>query len=227
MAILIESKTHTDEKNRWATTWLCFDDAVRLYGRPFALDVAAEPATAKVPRFYTSPDYFDSGRMSAFGVLGGESWRFNPMVKCVGIDALAHDWERDWWCNPPFDLKQEFLVHAAKQVANALPGMMLLPYEPLTDWWRDLVDPIATRVFEPDGRYPFYETDGVTKKTGVNFGSVFVEFGPNSRKPGDLLPRIPFKRLRSSRFKAERAMQLETLRMKHLCTKSLSNQWTT
>lgn len=221
MAILIESKTHDSEKNRWSTTWPCFDDAVRLRGRPFALDVAAEPLTAKCARFYASKDFFDAGRLSAFGVSGGDTWQFNDPVRCVGFDALELAWDNDWWCNPPFDLKVPFLEHAATQWANRRFGMMLLPYEPLSEWWRKLVNPVASCVYEPDGRYAFYETDGYTQKTGVNFGSVLVDFSEHNRKPNDLLPRVPFIRYRLSRLKLERAQQLEQLRVKHLYARRL------
>ncbi len=55
-------------------------------------------------------------------------------------------------------------------------GMMLLPYEPLSGWWIDYVDGYASMVYEPNGRYPFYEADGYTRKSGVNFGSVLLLF---------------------------------------------------
>lgn len=54
--------------------------------------------------------------------------------------------------------------------------MMLLPYEPLAQWWQDnLSDNVI--VYEPNGRYNFAERDGVTMKTGVNFGTALVLMG--------------------------------------------------
>ena len=46
--------------------------------------------------------------------------------------------------------------------------MMLLPYEPLTTWWRRLLAEDVI-IYEPDGRYQFYERDGATRKSGANF----------------------------------------------------------
>lgn len=60
MAILVKSKTSSDNKNLWGTTWECFEDANELYGRKFECDVAAEPLTAKCRKYFTSPDILDS-----------------------------------------------------------------------------------------------------------------------------------------------------------------------
>nr|WP_275125076.1 DNA N-6-adenine-methyltransferase [Vibrio fluvialis] len=95
---------------------------------------------------------------------------------CVGFDGLLCDWEDGWWCNPPFDRKIEFIQKATEEMFKGRDGMMLLPYEPLSGWWIDLVDGFASVVYEPNGRYSFYEADGYTKKTGVNFGSVLLLF---------------------------------------------------
>jgi len=144
-----KSTTAPEDKNFWATQWECFADAVALYGRPFRFDVAAEPQTAKVPDFYSPVN---------------------------DQNALTLDWPLDWWCNPPFDLKVEFIRRAREQAAAGRPGMMLLPYEPLTQWWQDnLSDDVV--VYEPDGRYNFLERDGVTVKKGVNFGCALVLVG--------------------------------------------------
>lgn len=184
MAILIESKTADGAKNRWATADNCFADALALYGRAFSIDVCAEPQTAKVNRFYVSPEWLNS--QPSLDII-----RKHSDKKIVGFDALQCDWDHDWWCNPPFDLKIEFIKWAQIQTAAGRGGMMLLPYEPLTTWWRKHVTPFATAIYEPDGRYQFYEIDGVTKKTGANFGSVFVLFTPHRFQEAI---RIPFKR---------------------------------
>lgn len=191
MAILVKSKTPKSDKNRWATTWEAFQDGQALYGKPFALDVCAEPETAKVGRFYVSPEWFDNNRLSNFGLAGHKTFQLSQEKKIVGIDALAHDWDNDWWCNPPFDLKQVFIRYATEQARQGRSGMMMIPHEPLTGWWRQLVEGQATAVYLPDGRYPFYEIDGVTKKDGVNFGSCFVLFTPHVIKE---TIRVPFTR---------------------------------
>ena len=162
-----KSNTADGDKNFWATSWRQFFDATYLYGRPFQFDVCAEEATAKCgPINYFSPER--------------------------GDDALALDWPADFWCNPPFSRKVEFIQHALEQAKNGRPGMMLLPYEPVSNWWRDnLKDDVI--VYEPDGRYNFMERDGKTKKSGANFGTVLVSFPAQRIGPS---PRIPFTRNR-------------------------------
>ena len=146
MAHLVKSTTPDEYKNFWATTWECFADAQHLFGREFVIDVAAEPLTAKCKNFFTQAD-----------------------------DALSLDWPDRWFCNPPFDLKIPFIHHAKGQQEIGRSGMMLLPYERQTDWWRKGVSK-GCIIYEPDGRYNFMERDGKTKKSGVNFGSALVCF---------------------------------------------------
>lgn len=180
MAILNKSVTAEIAKNRWATQWGCFLDAQHLYGKPFSVDACAEPETAKVKRFYVSPQWAES----------------NPTLKAkrgqriLGVDALQNDWPADWWCNPPFDHKQQFIQHAIAQQRAGRPGMMLLPYSPVAAWWRSALGS-GVIVYEPDGRYNFMEPDGETKQSGANFDSVLVAF-PTMRL--DVSPRIPFPR---------------------------------
>ncbi|PSW14766.1 hypothetical protein C9I98_21510 [Photobacterium sanctipauli] len=184
MAILIKSTTAQSDKNRWGTQWPCFWDAQALYGRAFELDVAAEPETTKCAEFYVSPEWFERSREQC-------AFRLNPNATVRGFDALQCDWASHWWCNPPFDKKPEFLSKALEQAKKGHSGMMLLPYEPLTGWWLEYVEGKAAAIYEPDGRYNFVEPDGVTKKTGVNFGSVFVLFTPGYFP---VTQRIRFKR---------------------------------
>ena len=146
-----KSTTALKDADFWATSQKQFSDAQSLYGRPFRFDVCAEATTAKCGPV----DYFSPER---------------------GDDALQLDWPADWWCNPPFSRKVEFIVHGLVQAAEGKPGMMLLPYEPLSQWWQDNLGRDVI-VYEPDGRYNFVERDGVTMKTGVNFGTALVLFG--------------------------------------------------
>ena len=100
------------------------------------------------------------------------------------------EWPADWWCNPPFTMKPEFIAEARHAQAAGNPGMMLLPYEPLTKWWRNLLaDEVI--IYEPDGRYQFMERDGKTTKTGANFGCALVLFP--AHKIGKSI-RVPFER---------------------------------
>ncbi|MGL4755997.1 MAG: DNA N-6-adenine-methyltransferase [Aeromonadaceae bacterium] len=170
MAILVKAKTPEQDKDFWATSWLAFHDAVALYGRPFQLDVAAEAKTAKCKKYFVRPGDDD------------------PLA--AGVDAMEMDWDADWWCNPPFTAKAEFISEARHAQATGNPGMMLLPYEPLTKWWRELLSDEVI-IYEPDGRYQFLERDGETMKSGANFGSVLVLFP--AHKIGQSI-RVPFKR---------------------------------
>jgi hypothetical protein len=212
MTILVKSSTREAAKNKWATRVECFLDGQHLFkkytGKPFVLDVAAEPQTAKVDRFYLSPDWIqeqdDVNRpLYADGLapLQEPDDKYSALREChpamqllsptcVGFDGLQCDWEDGWWCNPPFDRKLEFIAKAREEMYKGHDGMMLLPYEPLTGWWRDEVNGYASMIFEPDGRYGFYESDGHTKKTGVNFGSALVLF----TKRGVMTPRETFGR---------------------------------
>lgn len=137
MAHLVKSKTDENDKNYWATSNLCLLDAVYLYGKPFKLDVAAEPLTAKCKKYYSPSHLLDAlinnPVKTKLDLLNAEK-RGNF---CVGLDALNIDWMDDWWCNPPFDLKSEFIAKAKQQQREGFSGMMLLPYERQTQWWRN------------------------------------------------------------------------------------------
>lgn len=189
MAILVKSGTQEADKNFWATAPQCFSDALALYGRPFDIDVCAEPLTAKCQRYFASADLYDAllDYRTAADTLAmmRESGR-----TCDALNSLAITWPEHWWCNPPFDQKQAFIAKARQEQRAGRGGMMLLPYEPLTGWWQQSLSE-GCIIYEPDGRYNFCERDGVTRKSGVNFGSALVAF------PTQLIaesPRIRFKR---------------------------------
>lgn len=177
-----KSTTAENEKNFWATQWHCFHDAQGLYGRIFRHDVAAMQQTSKVPGCYYGPDH------------QVEQYR----------DALKGSliWPDDWWCNPPFDQKIEFITKALEQQAAGRQGMMLIPYEPCSGWWQDLLS-TGVIIYEPRGRYNFYEPDGQTPKSGVNFPIAFVAF-PAMRIGASIrvqfqkspAPRLPRKRVK-------------------------------
>lgn len=193
MAILIDSGTPASDKNFWATTWDCFADAQHLYGREFEIDVCAEPLTAKCYQYFARPEMLDQllhYRTRDEVRRQMHQAEFYDNTYCFGLDSLQLDWPEHWWCNPPFDLKHDFIQHARKQQAAGRSGMMLLPYEPLSGWWRRmLADDVI--IYEPDGRYQFYERDGETKKSGANFGCALVAFP--TMKIGPSL-RVPFER---------------------------------
>lgn len=189
MAILVKSGTAEADKNFWGTDPHCFDDALALYGRPFEIDVCAEPQTAKCDRYYASADLYDAVLDYRTSAQTLELMKASGRT-CVALNALAVEWPEHWWCNPPFDQKHTFIAKARREQTSGRPGMMLLPYEPLTGWWQQMISS-GCIIYEPDGRYQFYERDGMTRKSGANFGSALVAF------PTQLItesPRIRFKR---------------------------------
>ncbi len=149
-----KSKVADDKKDLWNTSWPAVRDAQALIGQPFVLDVCATDAdTAKAREFITPQQ-----------------------------DALQTEWlgaSGAVWCNPPFTRKPEFLTRAYWQARKwGRMVVVMIPYEPCTQWWREHVSGKATAVFMPDGRYGFLDPD--TKKIipGVNFVSCFVLFSP-------------------------------------------------
>lgn len=188
MAHVIKSTTNINDKNRWATTKECFLDAQKLYGKSFKLDVCAEINTAKVDSFIAPPNIFELDSVPIETLTCGVINIDQP--KIFAVDALKNNWINDWWCNPPFDQKISFICKAIEQDALGYHGMMLLPYEPLTQWWQTYVNGNAAIIYEPNGRYNFLESDGITKKNSVNFGSAFVLFDSTKKTT----PRILFNR---------------------------------
>lgn len=184
----IRSKTPESEKNRWSTTWECFEDAKSAYfmltQKEFTVDVCAEPETAKVDRFYVSDEWF----------LENPDFE-SETQEILGVDALLQQWPRHWWCNPPFNLKELFLEHANLMDEMGRSGLMLIPYEPATKWWLKYVEGKAAMIFEPDGRYSFYRADGVTKAPSPTFASCFVLFDKERRTS----PRMRITRSTKSR----------------------------
>jgi len=177
MAHLVKSKTAESDKKFWATTWECFEDAVKLYGQKFECDVAAEPLTAKCSNYYASPDLLDKllNPVTRDEVKFQLGYAEKHGQICTGLDSLNINWPAHWWCNPSFDLKPIYIRHAKLQQQQGRPGMMLLPYERQAGWWRNGVSK-GCIIYEPCGRYNFLERDGVTRKSGVNFGSALVCF---------------------------------------------------
>jgi phage N-6-adenine-methyltransferase len=171
MAILVKSKTAEADKNRWATTWRCFNHAKLLTGYSFLLDVCAAHPTAKCANFI-GPDE------NAFNV----DWvnrlsLIEAKIANLSVVRMPHK-PTAAWCNPPFDNKFEFINEVSRYRNLGLTVVMILPWERTTGWWGKLIRNKATKVFVPDGRYPFFDVDGKTQKSGVNFSSCFVEFSP-------------------------------------------------
>lgn len=152
----LANKSQTDEnkKDFWNTDWRALRDAQFLVGEPFALDVCAQDAWAAKAPTYISPEQ----------------------------DALKTDWatiDGAIWCNPPFTRKPEFLTRAYEQSKKWRRSVIvMLPFEPATDWWREYVSNKASVVYVPDGRYGYLDNDTKELIPGVNFVSCFLLFSP-------------------------------------------------
>lgn len=162
------SKTKSDEKDFWATSWPCFNRIQDVLGIKFYLDACATPATAKCENFLSKHIGQDALEVSWFDFIC-ERVFFDPTFK---INQAAV------WCNPPFSQKAEFLEKAIKESKKGLVVCVLLPMDMTTSWWTDLVEAHADTVAIPDGRYNFMRPDGVTMTSGVNFSSAFALFTP-------------------------------------------------
>ncbi len=171
VTILVKSTSKANEKNRWATTWRCLNHASRLTGYAFLLDACAEKPTAKCANFISPEE-------NSFNV----DWvqRLSAIEKSMNkLITIRQPFKPTAvWCNPPFDNKVDFINECYRYSKQGITTVMLLPWERTTGWWRDTINNKASRVFVPDGRYPFFDIDGKTQKPGVNFASCFVEFSP-------------------------------------------------
>lgn len=103
----------------------------------FTLDVAAARHNAKCRRYYTlgpGPLYL-ARQLSIFP----EEFVGDP--DALGIDGLAHRWERGEviWCNPPFSDIEPWVE---KAVYCAATVVMLLPANRCEQpWWARLIEP--------------------------------------------------------------------------------------
>lgn len=145
-----KSRTKSDIKNLWITSDEAFRHALSLCGQShFDIDVAASVRNARCEVFFTKED-----------------------------DGLKRFWFSSamWaWCNPPFDLKREFLDKAYEQRAHGNTCLMI-PYEPCTKWWRSHIHGKASVVYIPDGRYNYCHPETGEEIKGVAFASCFVVF---------------------------------------------------
>ena len=56
-------------------------------------------------------------------------------------DALALDWDADFFCNPPYSRVGEFLAHGAEQVRrHRVSGVFLVYAKTDTRWWHEHVE---------------------------------------------------------------------------------------
>lgn len=121
----------SDSKQDYATP-ADFMAAVVARFRAIAFDLAADEANTKAAFYYCAPDT----------VFVPFPWRAFP--KCVGVDALAHDWNETaaefggpLFLNPPFaDIAPWARKCAASREAEIL---FLVPASVGSNWFRDHV----------------------------------------------------------------------------------------
>ena len=154
-----KSETQISKKDIWNTSDIAINDALALCG-------------------------IDSFDMDACATSEAESKGFNFISP--EDDALIEEWSgyvgsgvRSVWCNPPFSQKELFLKRAKEQSEkHNLTVCCMIPFEPCTKWWGELVRDKATFVYVPSGRYNFIDDETKKEVKGVNFCSCFVVFTP-------------------------------------------------
>lgn len=140
----------------WATPPEVFSRACEMCGVRPVLDVCATAATAKCGAWYGP---------------GGE--RGN------GLEA---EWDRSWWCNPPYSEVTRWVARAYEQTVRrdrAVPGLMLVFAKTDTAWWHRYVEG-RSAVVRPHfwkGRIRFLGEGGVRGKSSAPYPSVVLRFG--------------------------------------------------
>jgi len=116
---------HRSQTEEWATPQPFFDQLHAEFG--FTLDVAAQPANAKCPRYFTPQD-----------------------------NGLAQPWEQDiCWMNPPYGKNLgEWMGKAYASAQGGALVVCLLPVRTDTKWWQRYCGPPTEVRFVP-GRLTF------------------------------------------------------------------------
>lgn len=137
-----------DGTQTWATPRHIID-AVDL---PFALDACAQPATAKVGRFYA--------------LERGENGLHDPW-----LDAT--------WCNPPYEEQARWLARGAYLAeTEGIRSAHLVLASTSSLYWRPMTFERGTVDFY-EGRIAFLDARGRPVR-GASFASALVQFGPGS-----------------------------------------------
>ena len=140
----------------WATPPEVFDRACKMCGMRPVLDVCATAETAKCAAWYGPGGERDSG--------------------------LAAEWDRPWWCNPPYSEVAKWVARAHGQTVMhdlGVPGLMLVFAKTDTAWWHRYVEG-RTAVVRPyfwRGRIRFLGAGGVRGRSSAPYPSVVLRFG--------------------------------------------------
>lgn len=152
MPALLTTTTAPADRNEWRTPPDLFALLHRRYG--FTVDAAASEANHLLPRYWTAQE---SG---------------------------LRDWSGERvFCNPPYGSSDAaypvWLRHAQGETsAFRCPfAALLVPFDPSTTVWRDVVDGYASDVLMLAGRVRFLRPDGRPDKA-ANFASAIVVYQP-------------------------------------------------
>lgn len=109
------------------------------------LDVCTNPANAKCDAYWTIQD-----------------------------DALSHQWDMDFFMNPPYSRVREFMEYAYQQHKKHNVDALILVYAKTdTKWWHDLVEGKAEIHFVR-GRIKFNDMNGNMTKNSAPYPSVWI-----------------------------------------------------
>ena len=146
--------TSVGKCDTWATPASVFERACEMTSVRPALDVCATAKTAKCAAWYGP---------------GGERG-----------DGLCADWDRTWWCNPPYSEVAKWVAkaHAAIEYRPATEGLMLVFAKTDTAWWHTYVEG-RTDIVRPyfwRGRIRFVDANGRPGKNTAPYPSVLLHW---------------------------------------------------
>lgn len=162
------AKEHANYKNTWITPWKHFNKINEAFGNSFILDVSASSQDSRCPSCITA----DENALT-------RDW--DP------IPYIIPDWGNRhalWWSNPPFDLIDDFLEKAYQEMELGNYGLMLVPSNQETKWFRQLIVSRDMPTLVYPSRIQFEDPDRKPedkKKGGNPVGTVLVAFMKKSK----------------------------------------------
>lgn len=159
MAITNKSNTEASGKDYWRTSPEIINDAMVLINTgSFNTDVCVSGEDVKIKKCLS----FITEKQDA---LRSDNW-------FLGYGKTS-------FCNPPFTRKWEFFQKAVEQVNKwGLQVLMVMPYNPITQAWKENVSKANCIVYRPDGRYQFLLPDGTRPKNSCNFETCLILIVP-------------------------------------------------